>query len=1078
MNCDKIKFTAQINKPNINKLLIIIICLVAILICATSTASATTTNISSQNSSNIDHYSNLSNSNKINSNSINKNSVSQDIPEKTANIKITNGYKDAYKPGYPNPGNSINKSNYCNWVWININLTNNGPDDTNVTIKDNASNGLIYYNPSIGWIGYVRFNNGTGWTWDNNFNVTTGLGTYSIPNGATYQIAILGYVNQTGNIINNVTEISQDSYSPDPYPSVNSSLTIPKAAMIKVKQDFRTTLNGSPINTGNYHDWVYAVTTTTNNGPDASNVKYKNTHSGFTPNGVYYVSTDNGITWVKNDKSYNNTTSLWSINLKSNAIYLLAIYGQITQTANINDTTVETSQDVYNPYGPDNTLPKCLIVFDDGNAAQYNIAFKYMQSKGIIGTDYVNGYNIGQDNVETLKNLQEMNNAGWIIANHTYDHDILPELTDQEIINELSEQINFLINNGMPKGAYDLAYPGGYSDLNTYAVMEELNIQTGRTTIGNLINNLNALNLYQIPAYTILNTTTVSTVESYVNSAMNSDSTVVILFHDITYSNPTEYQYLTSNFQNIIDYIANSGIDCITIDDLYREASNAPINIPSSGVEFNNLSNSNGYASDTSFIEPTADIQINNTASNYSPNYNDDITLTITAKNNGPNNAENVEIGEWLDGNDLIWISDDSNGQYNTKTGDWEIGTLKNGESKTIHIVAHIISTDSTIYNTATYDSGSTYDPYPDNNYQTVNLTIIPKPYATISGDFNSPLNVTIEMATPGTIYYTLDGSNPTIQSSKYENPILITNTTVLKYMGVDVTGNVSPIYSQTYIIDTVAPTAKANIKGGLYNTNQLVNLSMSEPGIIYYTLNGGNSTKYSNPINISSNTVLKFLAVDMAGNKSPTYSQTYNIDKVPPKVKTIDPTTNSIKIVTNKVINVTFSKNIQAGTMWIELKNSLGISMNITSTIKGNVLTINHALPLKNGVYVLALHTGSIKDLAGNVLSLFTSRFTVGIPLTVQSITIKNSVVNSQTNQIIKVLFNYPIKAGNMKIELKTTGGKVIPFSTNISGNSLNLVVKNLLKKGYKYDIIFNTGCITDLEGNYVCYYSRVIQF
>jgi hypothetical protein len=46
--------------------------------------------------------------------------------------------------------------------------------------------------------------------------------------------------------------------------------------------------------------------------------------------------------------------------------------------------------------------------------------------------------------------------------------------------------------------------------------MKELNIKTGRTTVGKLISNLNALNLYQIPAYTILNTTTVSTVESYV----------------------------------------------------------------------------------------------------------------------------------------------------------------------------------------------------------------------------------------------------------------------------------------------------------------------------------------------------------------------------------------------------------------------------------------------------------------------------------------------------------------------------------------------------------------------------------
>jgi methionine-rich copper-binding protein CopC len=251
----------------------------------------------------------------------------------------------------------------------------------------------------------------------------------------------------------------------------------------------------------------------------------------------------------------------------------------------------------------------------------------------------------------------------------------------------------------------------------------------------------------------------------------------------------------------------------------------------------------------------------------------------------------------------------------------------------------------------------------------------------------------------------------------------------------------------------------------------------MSEPGIIYYTLNGSDPSKYSKSISITNKTILKFLAVDMVGNESPLYSQNYNIDKVQPKVKMIDPASNTIKILTNKVINITFSKTIQAGTMWIELKNSLGLPINITSTIKGNVLTINHSLPLQNGVYVLAIHTGSIKDLAGNLLTLFTSRFTVGIPLTVQSIIIKNSVVNGQTNQIIKVLFNEPIKAGNMKIELKTSSGKEIPFKTTISGNTLNLVIKNLLKKGSKYDIIFYTCSITDLKGNYLCYYSRVIQ-
>jgi len=69
----------------------------------------------------------------------------------------------------------------------------------------------------------------------------------------------------------------------------------------------------------------------------------------------------------------------------------------------------------------------------------------------------------------------------------------------------------------------------------------------------------------------------------------------------------------------------------------------------------------------------------------------------------------------------------------------------------------------------------------------------------------------------------------------------------------------------------------------------------MSEPGTIYYTLNGSTpsltSTPYSGPVTISSTETLKYLAVDLAGNQSPVYTQIYTIDKIPPKVLTTTPT-------------------------------------------------------------------------------------------------------------------------------------------------------------------------------------------
>ena len=53
------------------------------------------------------------------------------------------------------------------------------------------------------------------------------------------------------------------------------------------------------------------------------------------------------------------------------------------------------------------------------------------------------------------------------------------------------------------------------------------------------------------------------------------------------------------------------------------------------------------------------------------------------------------------------------------------------------------------------------------------------------------------------TIYYTLDGSNPTIKSKKFFNPIMILKlgTTNLKFFSVNSSGNKSPIYTNSYTV-------------------------------------------------------------------------------------------------------------------------------------------------------------------------------------------------------------------------------------------------------------------------------------
>ena len=100
--------------------------------------------------------------------------------------------------------------------------------------------------------------------------------------------------------------------------------------------------------------------------------------------------------------------------------------------------------------------------------------------------------------------------------------------------------------------------------------------------------------------------------------------------------------------------------------------------------------------------------------------------------------------------------------------------------------------------------------------------------------------------------------------------------------------------------------------------------------------------------------------------------------DNTIPKVSSIDPVDKAV-VTNDKIIGVQFNEPVKYGNQWIELKNSHGQIKPIMKTISGNTLTITPKAPLAKGLtYNLILHTGSVKDLSGNSLSLYKSSFIV----------------------------------------------------------------------------------------------------
>ena len=148
------------------------------------------------------------------------------------------------------------------------------------------------------------------------------------------------------------------------------------------------------------------------------------------------------------------------------------------------------------------------------------------------------------------------------------------------------------------------------------------------------------------------------------------------------------------------------------------------------------------------------------------------------------------------------------------------------------------------------------------------------------------------------------------------------------------------------------------------------------------------------------------------------------------------------MNVLPNKVIKITFSEPIKAGTLWINLKNSAGTLVSTNKSISGNVLTITHASLLTTGKYTLILHTGSLKDLAGNSLSAYTSNFIVdSTPPKVSSTTPTNLKTKVSPTAVIAIKFSEKIKAStsfnNITIKNLTTG-KYVTITKAISDNIL----------------------------------------
>ncbi|WP_196885703.1 gliding motility-associated C-terminal domain-containing protein [Aureivirga sp. CE67] len=90
-----------------------------------------------------------------------------------------------------------------------------------------------------------------------------------------------------------------------------------------------------------------------------------------------------------------------------------------------------------------------------------------------------------------------------------------------------------------------------------------------------------------------------------------------------------------------------------------------------------------------------ADISLNKTVNNLTPMSGSEITFTVEVKNDGPSDANNLQIYDYIESGFRFIEASATNGTYNENTGIWNIDTIENDETALLFVKVEVLPTGS-----------------------------------------------------------------------------------------------------------------------------------------------------------------------------------------------------------------------------------------------------------------------------------------------------------------------------------------------------------------------------------------------
>ena len=583
-------------------------------------------------------------------------------------------------------------------VVYTITVTNNGPDPAaSVNVIDFLPTGVTYVSDDGGGA-YVS---GTGW-W------TVG----ALANGASATLNITGVVTAVdgSTIFNSAIAFG----TPDPNTGNNSAVvpfTVVNQADLGIDKivDNITPYSGSNV--------VYTLTAT-NAGPnDANSVSVTD---AFPFADLTYVS-DNG------GGAYNSGAGLWTIGTLANGISTTL---DITATVNImaGGTPVTNGASIIGAEADNNGLNDSTSVnFTVTNQVDLKVIKSVNNATPNTGSNVV--YTIVVDNlgpneataVQVVDPLPggvaySSDDGGGLYNGTTWSVGALPALGSATLhitATVTGAHGDTVINSAVVSGAENDPDTGNNTAVVPLTITNAIDLGVVKTVD----------DAAPLPGAAVTYTVTAT---NYGPAAATNVAVTDVLPADVTYVSDTSGGVYTGGIWTIGNLAVGGSVSMDIVVTVNLNATHGvPIANTASiaGAETDGIATNDSSSVDI-IVASEADLGVGKTVDNATPYNGNTVVYTLTATNNGPDAATGVVVADPLPAG-VSHMGDDSGGDYNSGNGNWTIGGMAVGETRTLHLTAMVNAPDGIpVINTADI-SGNETDTVPGNNSASVDIIAI-----------------------------------------------------------------------------------------------------------------------------------------------------------------------------------------------------------------------------------------------------------------------------------------------------------------------------------------------------------------